>query len=58
MAKNFKISIKTTNAAFEGENRPYELARILREVASDLENGVTYAVVTDSNGNRVGEWSA
>lgn len=58
MAKNFKMTIKTSNAAFEGESRPFELARILREVANDVEEGRTSGMLIDVNGAQVGTWSA
>lgn len=42
-------------AAFE-EGKESELARILRRVADDVENGRTYGTLRDYNGNRVGDW--
>jgi hypothetical protein len=61
----FRLSIKTDNAAFHSEvdgkdaGPGAELARILRIVADDLEQS-SYndsAVLIDSNGNTVGEYS-
>ena len=53
------LSIDTTNAAFDGDDRGPELARILRELADRLEDGRfgpmdTAAPLRDINGNRVG----
>lgn len=48
-----KITIKTDNAAFEPKG--YELARILREIADNLEIGVYQEAVLDYNGNIVGK---
>lgn len=65
----FTLSIKTGNAAFcdpdaETENDPAneaaeraEVARILREVAKDLEEGSASGTCMDVNGNSVGKWS-
>jgi hypothetical protein len=48
------ITIKTDNAAFEGENKSYEIARILQELATKIENGNMSPPVMDINGNKVG----
>lgn len=54
----FKVEFATDNAAFEGEARRDECARILREIADKLENGSQdEAKVYDQNGNAVGRWS-
>jgi hypothetical protein len=59
----FKLSISTRNDAFsdgESEFAGPELARILREVADRVQNGVPTgdsASVKDANGATVGEWS-
>jgi hypothetical protein len=50
------ITIKTTNAAFEG-NEEAEVAKMLRELADKLENGQRPEVLFDLNGNRVGSVS-
>jgi hypothetical protein len=50
----FTVKIKTQNAAFEGEDKALELARILREIAQHLEDGQSEGRVQDSNGNTVG----
>jgi hypothetical protein len=49
------LRIKMDNAAFEDD--PGELARILRDLADKVENGVTDGdqfVARDINGNKVG----
>jgi hypothetical protein len=33
-----------------------ELARILRQIAIDLERGMTFGVARDHNGNSCGTW--
>lgn len=57
----FKIEFLTENAAFDGENKSLEIARILREIADDFENGRnpdgSTGKVRDENGNPVGTWS-
>jgi hypothetical protein len=51
---NFTLTIDCNNAAFE-EDAAAEVARILRTLASKLENGQTYFPnVFDINGNTVG----
>jgi hypothetical protein len=52
----FKIYLKTNNAAFT-DDRDSELARILREVANQIEAGDSHGRCHDSNGNTVGEWT-
>jgi len=47
-----KIEIKTGNAAFE-EDKNYEIARILRELADKLEAGREPESINDYNGNPV-----
>ena len=53
-----KISIKTDNAAFgdTDSSRAEEVARLLREIAADMDNGSTSGPVIDLNGNKVGTW--
>jgi hypothetical protein len=57
----FRLKIATDNAAFdkEGGGTGVEIARILREIASKVERGVTGAnnPVMDINGNKVGTWT-
>lgn len=50
----FTLAVTTENAAFE--DKPYETARILREVADRIERGHDAGVIWDVNGNRVGEF--
>jgi hypothetical protein len=56
---SFKLKIKTDNAAFadDGNGGKNELARILREIAANLEAGYDCGSARDENGNTVGEWS-
>ena len=56
------ITITTDNAAFDGDNKGVELARILHEIAEKaaltaIGNGVTSGTCWDINGNKVGYWS-
>ena len=53
----FKVTIRTDNAAFEGEGRAAETARILRELADKIESGRVYGSVQDGNGNAVGAFA-
>lgn len=48
------IKIKMDNAAFEGFPG-IELARILRDMAAEVEKGYTVATAVDINGNKVGQ---
>ena len=49
------IKFKTGNAAFDGDDKPYEIARILRSIAYEIDNGNMSDIdVRDVNGNRVG----
>ena len=61
----FMLKFKTSNAAFsESEDaandgaREQEIARILRDIATCVEQGHVYGVATDYNGNKVGTWEA
>ena len=49
-----KLKIRTENAAFDPME--WEVARILRKVAEDIENGEESGSCVDHNGNKVGEW--
>ena len=53
--KEYKLKIETDNAAFQDVQE--EVARILREVAVNLEIGIKKANVRDINGNVVGEFN-
>ncbi len=54
----FALSIKTDNSAFEGENCDAEIARILREVARQVESTpkLRGMAIRDIDGNPVGGW--
>jgi hypothetical protein len=52
----FKIEFATDNAAFV-EGGPDEVANVLRHVIGLVEVGYLNGPLTDSNGNRIGEWS-
>ena len=53
----FQVSIKTINAAFDGEPG-HEVARMLREIADKVDEGFRNdGYVRDYNGNTVGRWS-
>lgn len=52
-----KITVKMDNAAF-GETPASELARILRDLAHEIENnGEEGCPLFDYNGNKVGEFA-
>lgn len=51
------LSFDTSNAAFDDGNGPAEAARILRRVATLIENGHEAGTIRDASGNRVGSWS-
>lgn len=53
----FNLSLRTANAAFEENGTHYEVARILREIADDIEDsGNLNGPVMDYNGNKVGTY--
>jgi hypothetical protein len=52
----FKLTIRTGNAAFSDGLGYAEVSRILAEVAVKVGNGITEGRVSDSNGNRVGDF--
>lgn len=51
----FTLTMATENAAFE-DMPEYEVARILRKVADQIEDGDTTGRVRDINGNTVGAY--
>jgi len=55
----FKLSFKTDNSAFTEDEYGlnHETARILTEVARQIEQGNDTGNCRDDNGNKVGEWS-
>ena len=48
-----KIMFKTDNAAFESAPE-YEISKILREIAGNVEGGAGNMVIYDANGNKIG----
>jgi hypothetical protein len=52
----FTLTLKTENAAFEGDNLEHEIARILRVIADKLENGYRHGTARDLNGNMVAQF--
>lgn len=55
MAERFSLEFETDNAAFEGPDIAVEVARILRELADDVDGGRTgFVEIHDINGNFVG----
>lgn len=55
----FKLYIECENDLFANseQDRDFEVARILREIAEDLEQGAPYSsAVRDGNGNVVGKY--
>ena len=57
MSKTLEIAIEMGNAAFDEGNEPYEVARILRELANRYEDlgEVAPHRLRDINGNVVGK---
>jgi len=53
---NFILKFACDNAAFEGENLLFELARILKKTAAKVEAGEREGRVMDINGNTVGDF--
>jgi len=53
----FHLKIETTNDAFTFDGGGCEVARILRELADEIETTCERRdIIFDLNGNRVGEW--
>lgn len=55
----FTLKIGTGGSAFyddDGNRDPYEVIRLLRQVATKLENDYISGILIDINGNKVGEW--
>lgn len=50
------IHFSCDNAAFEGEGAPIEMARILRELAAEIHDGLQAKIIRDINGNRIGRF--
>lgn len=53
----FRIDFKCDNAAFADNNLNYEIAVILRNIATRIEQGQTDGRVLDTNGNGVGTFA-
>jgi hypothetical protein len=53
----FRMNIGTDNAAFTDGNRNNEIARILRDVASQIAAGKDFGSTVDINGNSVGQFN-
>jgi len=53
----FKVEFETDNAAFEGYEKRYEIARILAVIAKKVVNGEEPGAVVDINGNTVGTFT-
>jgi hypothetical protein len=56
--QKFELNINCRDDAFQPDARP-EVVRILRDIATQLENGETaafYRTILDSNGNDVGRF--
>ena len=51
------IKFRTGGAAFDDDGLYFESARILREIAKDVENGAECGLILDINGYVIGEWS-
>lgn len=49
------IELEVTNDAFSDINKVYEVARIFRLLAENLENGYIPSKIKDINGNTVGK---
>ena len=52
----FSLIIESSNAAFEDNLGFPETARILREIAKQVENGNVAGIARDVNGNKVGTY--
>lgn len=54
----FEMDFDLGNEAFDlPHKRAEEIARILRETASNVERGETIRTIMDVSGNRIGDWS-
>lgn len=54
--RTFLIQFRTNSAAL-AENPPSEKARILREIASQVQRGIRSGRIPDINGATVGDWT-
>ena len=53
--REIKITIKTTNSAFEEDNLYLELARILSKLTDSIKEQYVPSYLMDINGNKVGK---
>lgn len=58
MSREFTLTFDMGNAAFDDGNAPAECQAILTIIAGKVSSGQEGGSVWDSNGNRIGEWSA
>jgi hypothetical protein len=54
--KMFTMKFDTGNAAFADEDMNFEVARILKKVTEQVEEGKTSGSIIDICGNKVGSW--
>ena len=54
--RTFLVQFRTNSVA-SAENSPSEKARILREIANQVQKGVRSGKISDGNGAPVGDWS-
>jgi hypothetical protein len=52
----FSLTIETRNTAFQGDDKPLEIARILRRTADRITHGQDSGPIADANGNFVGSF--
>ena len=55
-ARTFLVRFRTNKAAV-AENSPSEKARILRDIANQVQKGVGSGKIYDANGAPVGDWN-
>jgi hypothetical protein len=55
-ARTFLVRFRTNSAAL-AESSPSEKARILREIATQVQKGVGSGKISDINGAPIGDWS-
>jgi len=56
MNGTFELLVNLTGAAFGDGDGPAEVARLLRRVADQVEDGAGHGKALDVNGNRCGSW--
>ena len=52
----FQLTFTTHSKAFSDGNKGFQAARLLREVADDVENGREAGIIRDTRGSIVGDW--